>query len=88
MSEKERCRRLTEKLGVEVNIHLNRYLLSSNSNAIFKIALPQFMQAHTVLKTVAHEYADKSVLVLGGRPGAVPAVAEEYANLISTYLFP
>lgn len=36
------------------------------------------MQAHTVLKSIANEYADKPVLVLGGKPGAVPAVAKEY----------
>lgn len=38
------------------------------------------MQAHTVLKSIADEYADKPVLVLGGKPGAVPAVAKEYAG--------
>ncbi|KAL5507090.1 hypothetical protein ACEPAH_6546 [Sanghuangporus vaninii] len=43
-----------------------------------KISTNQYMQAHTIYKTVAHEYADKPVLVLGGRPGAIPRVAEEY----------
>lgn len=38
------------------------------------------MQAHTVLKTVVGQYADKPVLVLGGRPGAVPAVAKEFVH--------
>ena len=35
------------------------------------------MQAHTVLKSIVNEYIDKPVLVLGGKPGSVPAVAEE-----------
>lgn len=39
------------------------------------------MQAHTIYKTVAHEYTDKPVLVLGGRPGAIPRVAEEYGSV-------
>lgn len=40
------------------------------------------MQAHTVLKSIANEYADKPVLVLGGKPGAVPAVAKEYVGFL------
>ncbi|KAI5120291.1 hypothetical protein M0805_005797 [Coniferiporia weirii] len=59
VSESVRCRKLTEKLGIE-------------------ISLTQFMQAHTVLKSKVDLYRDKSVLVLGGRPGAVPQVAKEY----------
>ncbi|EJD03270.1 HAD hydrolase [Fomitiporia mediterranea MF3/22] len=43
-----------------------------------EVSLSQFMQAHTVLKTVVEQYADKPVLVLGGRPGAIPQVAKEY----------
>ncbi len=43
-----------------------------------QISTSQFMQAHTVLKSIVHEYTDKPVLVLGGRPGAVPRVAAEY----------
>ena len=35
------------------------------------------MQAHTILKLDAQRYADRPVLVLGGRPGAIPAVAQE-----------
>jgi len=44
------------------------------------------MQAHTVLKSIVHEFADKPVLVLGGRPGAVPSVAAEYGfrNVFTT----
>lgn len=41
------------------------------------------MQAHTVLKSVVDLYADKPVLVLGGRPGAVPQAAVEYGNLFN-----
>ncbi|OCB86802.1 HAD hydrolase [Sanghuangporus baumii] len=47
-----------------------------------KISTNQYMQAHTIYKTVAHEYADKPVLVLGGRPGAIPRVAEEYDTVL------
>lgn len=47
-----------------------------------QIKLHQFMQAHTVLKSIADEYVDKPVLVLGGKPGAVPAVAKEYAGFL------
>lgn len=47
-----------------------------------QIKLHQFMQAHTVLKSITDEYVDKPVLVLGGKPGAVPAVAKEYAGFL------
>ncbi|KAH8119510.1 HAD hydrolase [Phellopilus nigrolimitatus] len=43
-----------------------------------EISLSQFMQAHTVLKSIVDQYAEKPVLVLGGLPGSVPQVAEEY----------
>ncbi|KLO09493.1 HAD hydrolase [Schizopora paradoxa] len=43
-----------------------------------EISVSQFMQSHTVLKSIVHKYAEKPVLVLGGRPGAVPRVAAEY----------
>lgn len=42
-----------------------------------QVSLSQFMQAHTVLRSVVNKYADEPVLVLGGRPGDVPRVAEE-----------
>lgn len=42
-----------------------------------KVSLSQFMQAHTILRSIVKEYANQPVLVLGGRPGAVPSVAEE-----------
>ncbi|KAI0780322.1 HAD hydrolase [Fomes fomentarius] len=38
----------------------------------------QIVQAHTILKSVAHKYADKPVLVLGGRGDVVRKVAEGY----------
>lgn len=44
---------------------------------VVKVSLGQFMQAHTILRSVVDQYVDKPVLVLGGRPGAVPSVAEE-----------
>ncbi|KAI0047551.1 HAD hydrolase [Auriscalpium vulgare] len=36
------------------------------------------IQAHTILKSHAHEYADKNVLVLGGRRDVLRKVAEGY----------
>lgn len=38
----------------------------------------QILQAHTILKTKAYEFADKPVLVLGGRTNECREVAEEY----------
>ncbi|KAH7920693.1 HAD-superfamily hydrolase [Leucogyrophana mollusca] len=38
----------------------------------------QYIQAHTILKTVAHKYADVPVLVLGGKGDTVRKVAEGY----------
>ena len=35
------------------------------------------MQAHTILKTTVDDFANKNILVLGGRPGSVPGVAVE-----------
>ena len=35
------------------------------------------MQAHTILKSQAHKYADKPVLVLGGNGDTLRKVAEE-----------
>ncbi|KAI0344295.1 HAD-superfamily hydrolase [Trametopsis cervina] len=59
VSEEERCKRLTERLGVP-------------------IGPSQYVQAHTVLKSVVHKYADEPVLVLGGRNDVVRKVAEGY----------
>ncbi|KAI0666561.1 HAD hydrolase [Trametes maxima] len=38
----------------------------------------QILQAHTILKSVVHKYAEKPVLVLGGRNDVVRKVAEDY----------
>lgn len=48
--------------------------------------MPQFMQAHTVLKTIVDQFADKPILVLGGRPGAVPEVAKEWVIPLPLFL--
>ncbi|CDO77700.1 hypothetical protein BN946_scf184969.g51 [Trametes cinnabarina] len=45
---------------------------------ILKIHSNQIVQAHTILKSVVHKYADKPVLVLGGRNDTVRKVAEGY----------
>ncbi|KAH9858579.1 HAD-like domain-containing protein [Lenzites betulinus] len=38
----------------------------------------QILQAHTILKSVAHKYANQHVLVLGGRNDVIRKVAEGY----------
>lgn len=43
---------------------------------LLQIHSKQIVQAHTILKSVAHKYADKPVLVLGGRNDVVRKVAE------------
>lgn len=44
----------------------------------FKIDPHQFVQSHTILKSVVHRYTDSPVLVLGGRNDDVRKVAEGY----------
>ena len=41
-----------------------------------KIRPDQYIQAHTILKTKSNKYADKPVLVLGGKLDTVRKVAE------------
>ncbi|KAJ7209577.1 HAD-like domain-containing protein [Mycena pura] len=59
VSEKERCQKLTEKLG-------------------FKIEPQQYVQAHTILKSLVHKYTDSPVLVLGSKLDQVRQVAADY----------
>ncbi|KAF8638028.1 hypothetical protein AX16_010660 [Volvariella volvacea WC 439] len=44
----------------------------------FKIENSQYLQAHTVLKSVVHKYASQPVLVLGGKNDDCRKVAEGY----------
>ncbi|KAJ7072513.1 HAD-like domain-containing protein [Mycena amicta] len=44
----------------------------------FKIEPEQYIQAHTILKTLSHKYADAPVLVLGGKLDQVRQVAISY----------
>ncbi|KAI9510922.1 HAD-like domain-containing protein, partial [Russula earlei] len=44
----------------------------------FEITTSMFMQSHTILKSSAHKYADKPVLVLGGKRDVLRRVAESY----------
>ncbi|KAJ7782825.1 hypothetical protein B0H16DRAFT_1658306 [Mycena metata] len=57
--EKERCTKLSAKLGFEIHPH-------------------QYIQAHTILKTLSHKYTDAPVLVLGGKLDQVRQVAAGY----------
>ncbi|TFK44483.1 HAD-like domain-containing protein [Crucibulum laeve] len=44
----------------------------------FTVGPSQYVQAHTILKDQVHKYADKPVLVLGGKLDKVRQVAEDY----------
>ncbi|KAI0058631.1 HAD-superfamily hydrolase [Artomyces pyxidatus] len=44
----------------------------------FNITPSNLLQAHTILKSHSHTYADKSILVLGGKGDVVRKVAEKY----------
>lgn len=44
----------------------------------YEIQPAQFVQSHTVLKSVVHEYADQPVLILGGKDNEIREVAENY----------
>ncbi|KAI0295868.1 HAD-like domain-containing protein [Multifurca ochricompacta] len=44
----------------------------------FEITPSNFMQAHTILKSFAHKYANKPVLVLGGKRDVLRKVAKSY----------
>ncbi|KAG6812540.1 hypothetical protein H0H92_002309 [Tricholoma furcatifolium] len=59
VSEYDRCRKLTQQLGVPIDPS-------------------QYIQAHTILKTLSHKYSDKAVLVLGGKFDTVRKVARSY----------
>lgn len=50
----------------------------SPDTKVFQIDVSQYIQAHTILKTLAKTYADQPVLVLGGKANQVQQVAEEY----------
>ncbi|KAI0733118.1 HAD-like domain-containing protein [Fomitopsis betulina] len=50
----------------------------------YKIDAKQFIQSHTIIKTIAKKYANRPVLVLGGRHDEVRKVAEGY-GLVRAY---
>ncbi|KAI1783144.1 HAD hydrolase [Ganoderma leucocontextum] len=62
--------------GGGVGEEARRHKLSSQLGV--EIHNDQIVQAHTILKSVAHKYANKPVLVLGGRNDVVRKVAESY----------
>ncbi len=71
-SEKDRAKRLTELLGFEVGPMTSLFPRLCYS----KITTSNFMQSHTVIKSSAHKYANKPVLVLGGKGDVLRKVAE------------
>ncbi|KAM5543342.1 hypothetical protein V8D89_003216 [Ganoderma adspersum] len=62
--------------GGGVGEEARRHKLSSQLGV--EIHINQIVQAHTILKSVAHKYTNKRVLVLGGRNDVVRKVAESY----------
>ncbi|KAF8482499.1 HAD hydrolase [Russula ochroleuca] len=44
----------------------------------FEITTSNFMQSHTILKSSTHKYANKPVLILGGKGDVLRKVAESY----------
>ena len=71
-SEKDRSKRLTEQLGFEVGPMVSLFPRLCYS----KITTANFMQSHTILKSSTHKYANKPVLVLGGKGDVLRKVAE------------
>ncbi|KAI0744857.1 HAD hydrolase [Earliella scabrosa] len=62
--------------GGGVGEEARRHKLSTQLSV--EIHSNQIVQAHTILKSVAHKYVDKPVLVLGGRNDVIRKVAEGY----------
>ena len=75
-SEKDRARRLTDLLGFEVGPIISLF----PRLYVSKITTSNFMQSHTVLRTATHKYANKPVLVLGGKGDVLRKVAERYKS--------
>ena len=71
-SEEDRSKRLSEQLGFEVG----QNILPFRRSCYFKITTSTFMQSHTILKSSAHKYTNRPVLVLGGRGDILRKVAE------------
>lgn len=80
MSEEKRCQKLSKMMNLEVRCLFIRpcHAKCGCTDAIYfwKIKSSQFIQAHTILKSVAHKYADLPVLVLGGKYDVLRKVAE------------
>ena len=71
-SEEDRSKQLSEQLGFEVGPEMSYF----QRLRCRKITTSNFMQSHTILKTSVHKYADKPVLVLGGKRDILRKVAE------------
>ena len=71
-SEEDRSKRLSEQLGFEVRPKISPF----RRLCYFKITTSTFMQSHTIMKSSAHKYTNRPVLVLGGRGDILRKVAE------------
>ena len=77
MSEQAKAKDLTEIIGHEVrSFTLILYRQSNSSFGCVQIKPHRVILAHTVLKNYASQYADKPILVLGGKNDDVRKVAE------------
>ena len=79
-SEKDRARQLTELLGFEVGPMISLFPRLYFS----KIAASNFMQSHTILRSSTLKYANKPVLVLGGKGDVLRKVAERCKRYYSS----
>jgi ribonucleotide monophosphatase NagD (HAD superfamily) len=75
VSESARCHKLSQQLGIKVRSAVRDYVPFTEKDST-QIDPKRYIQAHTVLKSVVHEYADLPVLVLGGKGDTLRKVAE------------
>ena len=82
MSEELRCHKLSKMLDFEVRCEpfagrlAVRLISRRRQYSLWQIKPSQLIQAHTILKSVAHKYAESPVLVIGGKYDVLRKVAE------------
>lgn len=80
--ESDRCKRLTQELGVDVRFPLCLASLMAMHELSRLTAIPaqigehQIVQSHTIFRSLVPRYADKPVLVVGGVRDSCRRVAE------------
>lgn len=84
ITEAERCQKLSRQLDVQVDLTplpTDCTLTQTTS----KLSSTQLVQAHTILKELKHKYADKPVLILGGRGNKGREVAERWELRLDSF---